>query len=172
MLGRKYCCMKLTDRISRRRALGRISTLSAATLAGTAAWGQSDGKPLRVAVIGHSGRGDYGHGLDTMWSRLPETELVAVADANEAGLQKALTKLGLKPKQGHLDYQAMLQEIRPDLVAIGARHVDQHRDMAVAAAEAGVKGIYMEKPFCRDLIEADAIVAACDASGTDRKSVV
>lgn len=158
--------MKPTDHISRRRALGQISTLSVAALTGTPAMGQTDGKTLRVAVIGHTGRGDYGHGLDSMWSRLPETELVAVADANDAGLQKALTKLSLKPEQGHADYRAMLQEVRPDLVAIGARHVDQHRAMAVAAAEAGVKGIYMEKPFCRDLSEADAIIAACDASGT------
>jgi predicted dehydrogenase len=166
ILYRKYCFMKSTDPISRRRALGRISTLGAAALTGTSAWGQSDEKPLRVAVIGHTGRGDYGHGLDTMWSRLPETELVGVADANESGLQKALTKLSLTPEQGHADYRAMLQEVRPDLVAIGARHVDQHHDMAVAAAEAGVKGIYMEKPFCRDLVEADAIISACDASGT------
>ncbi|MFN5897235.1 MAG: gfo/Idh/MocA family oxidoreductase, partial [Planctomyces sp.] len=27
---------------------------------------------VRVAVIGHTGRGNYGHGLDTMWQQIPE----------------------------------------------------------------------------------------------------
>ena len=29
---------------------------------------------FRVAVIGHTGRGNYGHGLDAMWLGIPETE--------------------------------------------------------------------------------------------------
>src|SRR4051812_14384179 len=33
---------------------------------------------LRVAVIGHTGAGDYGHGMDTLWLALPETEIVGV----------------------------------------------------------------------------------------------
>ena len=37
---------------------------------------------LRVAVIGHTGRGNYGHGLDTMWKAIPATEIVAIADAD------------------------------------------------------------------------------------------
>ena len=66
-----------------------------------------------VGVIGHTGRGDYGHGLDTMWLRIPETEIVAVADA-----------------------------------------------------KAGARGVYVEKPFCRSLEEADEILAACEKAGT------
>jgi predicted dehydrogenase len=38
--------------------------------------------------------------------------------------------------------------------------------MIVAAAEAGARGIYCEKPFCRTPAEADEIVAACEQSGT------
>ena len=41
-------------------------------------------KKLRVAVIGHTGRGNFGHGLDTVWMGLPETDIVAVVDANAA----------------------------------------------------------------------------------------
>ena len=121
-------------------------------------------RKLRVGVIGHTGRGDYGHGLDTMWLKLPETEIVAVADADAAGLEKA--KLKIKAPAAFADYRAMLAEVKPDLVSIGLRHVDQHRDMALAAIAAGVRGIYMEKPFCRTLAEADEIVAACAKSGT------
>ncbi|NDA68510.1 MAG: hypothetical protein EBY09_18060 [Verrucomicrobia bacterium] len=83
---------------------------------------------LRVAVIGHTGRGDYGHGLDTMWEKLPETELVAVADADVKGLAAAQQKL--KVTRGFTDYRKMLAEVKPDVVAIGMRHADQHRDVA------------------------------------------
>ena len=121
-------------------------------------------KKWRVAVIGHTGRGNYGHGLDTMWLKLPETEIVAVADADAAGLKAAQKKLSVAT--GYADYRQMLKETKPDIVAIGPRHVDQHRDMIVAAAQAGAKGIYVEKPFCRDLQEADEILAACEKAGT------
>ena len=44
---------------------------------------------LAVAVIGHTGRGNYGHGLDTVWLRIPETEIAGVADENSVGLDEA-----------------------------------------------------------------------------------
>lgn len=135
-----------------------FATVAASSLA-FAARG-ADAPRLRVAVIGHTGRGDYGHGLDTMWLKLPETELVAVADADAKGLTAARERL--KVSRGFADYRQMLAEVKPDIVAIGMRHVDQHRDVAVAAANAGVKGIYIEKPFSRTPAEADEIVAACE----------
>ena len=46
-------------------------------------------KTYRVAVIGRTGRGNYGHDLDTVWLDLPETEIVAVADEDEAGRGQA-----------------------------------------------------------------------------------
>ncbi|MBI5774782.1 MAG: Gfo/Idh/MocA family oxidoreductase [Verrucomicrobia bacterium] len=115
---------------------------------------------LRVAVIGHTGRGNYGHGLDTMWLLMPETEIVTVADADAKGLEGALKKM--KVTRGFADYHKMLAETKPDLVAIGPRHVDQHRDMILAAVESGARGIYIEKPFCRTPAEADELVAACE----------
>ncbi len=118
---------------------------------------------LRVAVIGHTGRGNYGHGIDTMWLSVPATEIVAVADADADGLAAELKKL--KVAKGFADYRAMLSEAKADIVAIGPRHIDQHRDMCIAAIKAGARGIYMEKPFCRTPAEADEIVAACERKG-------
>tara|TARA_Y100001934_G_scaffold270920_1_gene356602 strand:+ start:490 stop:1782 length:1293 start_codon:yes stop_codon:yes gene_type:complete len=118
----------------------------------------------RVAVIGHTGRGNYGHGLDTVWLKVPETQIVSVADPDKAGLAKELKTL--RVERGYADYRKMLREVRPDIVAICPRHADQHRDMAVAAAQAGAKGIYIEKPFCRTPAEADEIAAACRKHGT------
>jgi len=115
---------------------------------------------LRVGIIGHTGHGDYGHGLDAMWLKVPETEIVAVADADAAGLGKALKKLNVT--SGFADYREMLAKVKPDIAVIGPRHIDDHRDMALAAIEAGARGIYSEKPFCRTPAEADEIIAAAD----------
>lgn len=119
--------------------------------------------PSRVAVIGHTGRGNFGHGLDTLWRHVPGTQVVAVADANAKGLTEAQARLG--DVRGFADYRQMLDEIRPDIAVIASRHVDQHHAMTLAAAAAGVRGIYMEKPFCRSLTEADAIIATCERNG-------
>lgn len=119
----------------------------------------SDGK-LTVAAIGHTGRGNFGHGLDTVWLHEPRAQVVAAADPDAAGLAKELKKL--KIDRGFSDYRTMLAEVRPDIVAVCPRHADQHRDMVVACAEAGVKGIYIEKPFCRTPAEADEMKSACD----------
>lgn len=113
----------------------------------------------RVAVIGHTGRGNYGHGLDTVWLELPQCEIVGVADADEKGRQQAAQRL--KAPAAFADYRELLDKLKPDVVAIGPRWLDQHRDMCLAAIERGIH-IYMEKPFCRTLEEADQIVAACE----------
>lgn len=137
-----------------------LSTTVAASLVAPIHAATSDAR-LRVAVIGHTGRGNYGHGLDTMWLKVPEVELVAVADADAKGLAVAQQKLKLE--KGFSDYREMLAQTKPDIVAIGPRHPDQHRDMVLAAIAAGARGIYVEKPFCRTPAEADEIVAACEA---------
>lgn len=121
---------------------------------------------LTVAVVGHTGRGDYGHGLDTVWRHLPQTTVKGVADANETGLSRALNRLGLMSEQGYSDYRVMLQKLQPDIVAVCPRHVDQHRDMILAAADAGARGIYVEKPFVQDLIQLDEVTRACRKHGT------
>src|SRR4051812_49091949 len=127
-----------------------LATSAAAALAPKLS--AAEGK-LRVAVIGHTGKGDYGHGLNTMWLGLPETEIVGVSDPDPKGLEGALAKL--KVSAGFADYRELLARTKPDIVAICPRQAGEHRDMAVAAAESGAKGIYMEKPFCRSLSEAD-----------------
>jgi predicted dehydrogenase len=98
-----------------------------------------------------------------MWLRLPEVELVAVADADPAGLAKAQKKLKLE--KGYSDYRQMLAETKPEIVAVAPRHLEEHRDMMLAAINAGARGIYSEKPFCRTPAEADAIIAAADQRG-------
>jgi predicted dehydrogenase len=120
-------------------------------------------RPLTVGVIGHTGQGNYGHGEDTVWLKIPQTKIIAVADADPKGLADAAKRLG--GVKAYADYKAMLAEAKPDIAAICSRHIHEHRDMIVAAVEAGVKGIYIEKPFVRTLAEADEIVKLCADKG-------
>lgn len=115
----------------------------------------------RVAVIGRTGRGDYGHGLDVVWKSIARAELVAVADDDKTGLAAATRRLGID--RGYSDYRRMLDEVRPQIVSIAPRWIDQHAAMIAEAASRGTH-IYIEKPLCRTLAEADAIVAACERS--------
>ena len=124
---------------------------------------QTAERPLTVGVIGHTGQGNYGHGEDTVWLKIPQTKLVAVADADPKGLAVAAKRLG--GVKAYADYKVMLAETKPDIAAICPRHIHEHRDMIVAAVEAGVKGIYVEKPFVRTLAEADEIVRLCADHG-------
>lgn len=112
-------------------------------------------KKYRVAVIGHTGRGNYGHGIDTVWSAFPNTEVVSVSDPDEKGLAAALKRT--RAKQSYSDYREMLRREKPDLVGIGPRWMDQRVDMVTAVAESGAH-IYMEKPFAQTLAEADRMV--------------
>ncbi len=120
-------------------------------------------RTFRVAVIGRTGRGAYGHGIDTVWQESNRAQVVGVADDDKAGLAEAAKRL--KVDQTFADYKQMLDKLKPDIAAICPRWLDQHRDMVVAAAERGIH-IYMEKPFCRTLAEADEMVTACERSHT------
>ncbi len=112
-------------------------------------------KPYRVAVIGHTGRGNYGHGIDTVWHAFEQMDVVAVSDPDENGRAGALKRT--RAKRGFADYREMLRTEKPDLVGIGPRWMDQRVAMVTAAAEAGAH-IYMEKPFALTLADADRMV--------------
>ncbi len=120
-------------------------------------------RPLTVGVIGHTGQGNYGHGEDAVWLKIPRTKIVAVADADPKGLAAEAKKLG--GVAAYADYREMLQAAKPDLVAICPRHIHEHHAMILAAVAAGAKGIYIEKPFVRTLEEADEVVKLCAEKG-------
>ena len=123
-------------------------------------------KTLRVAVIGQTGRGDWGHAIDELWTGIEGAEVVAAADADEAGLAAAAERHALSADAAFRDWREMLGGAKPDIVAICSRSIDGHAEMAIAAAEAGARGIFMEKPFVRTPAEADAVIAACGRAGT------
>lgn len=115
-------------------------------------------KKYRVGVIGHTGRGDYGHEIDTVWKAIAQAEIVGVADADETGRANAAKRL--QAPHAYADYRQLLDEAKPEIVSICPRWLDEHHAMVLAAAERGIH-VYMEKPICRTLEEADQMVAAC-----------
>ena len=125
--------------------------------------------PFRVAVIGRTGRGDYGHAIDEVWRDIPGTRIVAVADDSAEGLAKAAARHGLDAADAGAafgDWRAMLGAVRPDIVVLCMRHIDCHAEMAIAAAEGGARGVFLEKPFVRTPAEADDVISACRSAGT------
>jgi predicted dehydrogenase len=117
--------------------------------------------PYRAAVIGRTGRGDYGHGLDVAMLGHPNLTVVAVADDDPKGLAAAARRLGVDRAYG--DYRAMLDREKPQFVAVAPRWVDGHKAMILDCAERGIH-MFCEKPMARDVAECDAIVAACERS--------
>lgn len=113
----------------------------------------------RVAVIGRTGKGNYGHALHTVWLKCERAEIVAVADENEAGRATVAKQLGAK--NAYADYRQMLEKEKPQIVSVADRWPDCHRDMVIACAELGAN-VFLEKPVAQTLQQADEMIAACD----------
>src|SRR5688500_13208542 len=92
-------------------------------------------KKFTGAIIGHSGRGDYGHAVDLIFTDREDVQLLAVADPVAEGRAKAAER-SKAPRQ-YQDYKEMLEKERPQLVGIAPRWTDQRREMALAAIAAG-----------------------------------
>ncbi|MBM3869199.1 MAG: gfo/Idh/MocA family oxidoreductase, partial [Verrucomicrobia bacterium] len=89
----------------------RRAFLVALVLAVVSSVAQTAQRPLTVGVIGHTGQGNYGHGEDSVWLKIPQTKIVAVADADPKGLAAAAKKLG--GVKAYADYRVMLAEVKP-----------------------------------------------------------
>ena len=142
----------------RRQFLTRTAfTVAGATLLspGGALVSAAEATSRKAAIIGHTGRGDYGHGLDEIFLDRPDVELVAIADADASGLERAAAKL--KPARRYAGYREMLEREKPQLVSVAPRQSDQHRDMVKAALEAGAH-VFCEKPFTTTPAEADELL--------------
>ena len=113
----------------------------------------------RVAVIGRTGQGDYGHGLDVVWNGLDQAEVVAVADPDPEGRAAAAQRLHAPNSYG--DYRQMLGKERPQIVSVAPRWLDCHHDMVLACAESGCH-VFLEKPMCQTLEQADEMIAALE----------
>jgi predicted dehydrogenase len=122
----------------------------------------AENESTRAAIIGNTGRGDYGHGLDVVFNGLPNIQVVAVADPDERGREVAARRC--QALRQYADYREMLAKEKPQLISIAPRWSDQHHAMATAALKSGAH-LYMEKPITPTLAEADEILGLADERG-------
>ena len=61
---------------------------------------------FNVAIIGHTGRGNYGHFLDRSFEGVEDTAVVALADPDDDGRASAMERTGAK--SCYADYREML----------------------------------------------------------------
>ena len=118
----------------KRREFVKNIALGATTLvAGRPDRAGAQGSEYRVAVIGRTGRGNYGHGLDVVWNGIDRAQVVAVADQDPKGRAAAAARL--KAPSAYADYRRMLEEKCPQIVSVAPRWLDCHRDMVLAVYE-------------------------------------
>ena len=90
-------------------------------------------------------------------------ELVTAADVDEGRRREFQRRWQVE--RLYADYRRMVAEERPDLVAV-TTGPEERAEVIVGLAELGVRAVFATKPMCRTLAEADAILEACDRSGT------
>jgi predicted dehydrogenase len=88
----------------------------------------------------------------------PRVDLVGVCGRSADRVEAARQRYHVP--RGYLDVERMIAAEHPDLLCL-ATPADTHAWIVEAAAAAGVRGIYCEKPLAPSLAEADRIVAAC-----------
>lgn len=97
---------------------------------------------------------------------LPDLEIVAGCDISETARTVFRDRWSERwpDLRVYADYREMLQTERPELAAVVTPdHL--HAAVVQAAVEAGVRGIFCEKPLATTLEEADAIIDAVRGAG-------
>jgi len=115
---------------------------------------------LRIGVVGG--------GLVAQAEHLPylsqfrdRFELLALVEPSETVREALAARYGIAAT--YADYRALLDTGAIDAVVI-CSPAGTHAEVALAALEAGLH-VFVEKPMCITLADADAIVAARDRSG-------
>ena len=113
----------------------------------------------KVGIVGCGRQGtQHGRGFNL----LPDTSVVAIADPDPDNLKLALRRFSAR---GYSTAEEMYANEQLDIVDC-VLPVQFNPDMVVLAAEtSGAKGIVSEKPIAASLVDADRMVAACEANG-------
>ena len=113
----------------------------------------------RVAIIGC---GRMGQNYAEAYATYPDTEIVAIVDANPQRRDVLGTRFGVDAL--YADVDGLLRDTVPD-IAVVVTPTKYMKDAVIACAEAGVKGVSTEKPIAACLQDADAMVDACAERG-------
>jgi predicted dehydrogenase len=113
---------------------------------------------VNVAVIGLGGRG--GNHMDE-YAKLPDANIVALCDVNQAALERGQARVekatGRKPK-GYADMRKVFDDKEVQAVSMPVPN-HWHALSTIWACQAG-KDVYIEKPACHNVFEGQQMVAA------------
>lgn len=113
----------------------------------------------RVAIIGC---GRMGQIYAEAYTTYPDTEVVAIVESHPERLRAVGERFGVSALYG--DVAEMLGDVVPDVAAV-VTPVKYMKEAVIACAEAGVKGVSVDKPIAAVLADADAMVEACESRG-------
>lgn len=108
----------------------------------------------KIGIIGLGGVAQLVH-LPII-KKIPEAEVIAVADSNRSTLNSVAEKFGISNR--YSDFRKLL-DIKELEAVIIATPTNTHKDIALACIDAG-KDILIEKPIARTFKEADEITTA------------
>ena len=114
---------------------------------------------IRFGVIG-AGRIGKIH-IENLASRIPRTQVAAIADVNLPAAQEIATRLHIPTALA--DYHPILEDPSIDAVAI-CSSTDTHSGIVIEAAQAG-KHIFCEKPIDHNLVKIDLALEAVKKAG-------
>lgn len=112
-----------------------------------------------VAIIGC---GRLGQHYAEVYQTLPDTEVVAIAEYNPERRKAVGQRFGVSAL--YQDAEALFREVTPDIAAVvlPGKYI---KEVVIAAAEAGVKGISSDKPIGARLSDVDEMIEVCEARG-------
>lgn len=115
-------------------------------------------KPLRAGVVGVRG---MGRSQARLLAKNPLFDLVGVCDLNEETVRSVAAEVGVTAYTDLLD---MIRTENLDTLSVCTDN-SSHAKLTILAAEAGVKGVYCEKPMASNLADARAMHEACESRG-------
>ncbi len=113
----------------------------------------------RVGIIGTGG---IAKAHARYYAANEKTQIVAGADIHEGRLNEFCDAFSIAAR--YSDYHELLAKERPDIVSI-CTWQESHPEITIACAEAGVKGIFCEKPMGEDLAGPEKMVQVCEDRG-------
>ena len=118
---------------------------------------------LRAGVIGCGLGASHGYA----YSQADKFELVAICDIKSEVIEAFFerSKIERGSVREYMDYQKMLEIEKLDVVSV-ATPDDHHTNPVCDASDAGVKGIFCEKPLTTSLKDADRIIETIERNGT------
>lgn len=104
------------------------------------------------------------HSHAAAYAALPNATVVAVCDLVPSLVERFRSEWGatFPEARGYLDYREMLAREQIDLISVVTSD-HRHAQIVVDAVNAGVKGVFCEKPIATTLADADRMIEACAA---------